>query len=249
MTSGREAARAKCVQLAKQGCSSSVIARQAGIPVKTVQRWMRAIKGNPAAFERGPWPARKGNVKANRKGLNPLSVTDRIKIREAIRHNPRRSLRKTTKAVAEFGISASRETIRKERMLEGLDPLHRSKKPALEAWQRSKRVVFCKNRRQFNWFDVASADEVEVSVMGALNTHNMVYYGYPGSRVPQLRTFKFPASKKYFCAVTPFGAPDPIEITGMRLNRSIHKLNSLTHSSSPVVSLCVNCITNAGLVT
>jgi hypothetical protein len=219
MTSGRQAARAKTVQLAKQGCSSSVISRQIGIPVKTVQRWVRSIKGNAAAFEKGPWPSRAGNKKANRKGVHPLSLHDRIKIREAIRHNPSRSLRKTVKAVAEFGISASRETIRKERMLQGLEPLHRSKKPALEAWQRTKRVVFCKNRRGFNWSIVASADEVEVSVMGAINTHNMIYYGYPGQKVPPLRSFKFPDSKRYFCCVTPFGAPDPIEITSLRLNQ------------------------------
>jgi len=145
-----------------------------------------------------------------------------MKIRDSIRHNPKRSLRKTVVALREFGIYASRETVRKERILEGLVPLHRTKKPSLYPWQAQKRLNFCRGHRGFDWFSVASADEVEISIMGSINTHNQVYYGYPNDPVPPFRTFKFPISRRYFCAVTPYGAPEPIEITSMKLNRFMY---------------------------
>lgn len=216
MTSGREAARAKAVELTKLGFSASVVARRVKIPVRTVKRWQNQIREYEGLFATGPRVNLKGNPRANRRGKAPLSKRDKLRLRDFVRRNPKVSFRNVAAQLKDKGIYASYSTVIRESAKAGIVTLHRPKKPEINYEQQQKRVVCAKNLLDFPWSTVVvSADEVEVSTVGSLNTHNQVFHGYPGQQVPPLRTVKFAPKRSYYCAVTPNGGLDPVEFTGL----------------------------------
>jgi hypothetical protein len=208
--------RGKVQLLRQEGYSQSTIAKKTGVPLGTVKMWCVAMQTDPKTFESKKSPKPRGNLHSKRDaGLPILSRHDKKKIADWCERNPRVSVRKQVPKLPQaIGVTASRSTVARVLKAYELKNLHPARKPALTPQMKRKRVVFAKANLDRDWSLVLSADEVEVSLDSGQNTHNAVYWAKAGTKVPPLRTHKFPASKRYFVAISIHGALEPVEYWG-----------------------------------
>lgn len=145
--------RFRVAEMAQKGFSARLIYAKMKkarvlVPLSTIGLWLQRLKANRNAFLTGPRRKHAGNVKANRKGAAPLSMRDRMRIREFVKKHPELRLRKSAKALP-GGIKASYSTVRRESRKHGMVGKHKAKKPRLTKAQRAKRRQFAKDNLGF----------------------------------------------------------------------------------------------------
>jgi hypothetical protein len=199
--------RNKVAKLFFQGFSSYMIGKQLAkekvvVSGRTIRDWVTRLEQNPDQYYAGRRYKHSGNTTANRKGAPPLSTHDRLRIRGFARQKKGlRALAKTLPA----GLKASRSTLRRESVKEGMVPLHRSHKPLLTRATKRKRLTFSVDTLNFNWLSVVFTDIVTVTQGAGINTHNDIVWDYKGTKVKPNPTTKKPMSESFFAAITSEG--------------------------------------------
>lgn len=155
MVSAKQQCRLHFIKLVYQGYSCSLIYREMikkGHPLSlsTVKSWRRRVLGNPHEFLSGKRRGARGNPRAHRKGLPPLSREDKLRIRACIRANPEQDMR-TTAAHLPEGIQASKSTVHRQKKLAGLRFRHPQPKPKLSRKQRKARREFARANLGREW--------------------------------------------------------------------------------------------------
>jgi hypothetical protein len=199
--------RNKVAKLFFQGFSSYMIGKQLAkekvvVSGRTIRDWVTRLEQNPDQYYAGRRYKHSGNTTANRKGAPPLSTHDRLRIRGFARQKKGlRALAKTLPA----GLKASRSTLRRESVKEGMVPLHRSHKSLLTRATKRKRLTFSVDTLNFNWLSVVFTDIVTVTQGAGINTHNDIVWDYKGTKVKPNPTTKKPMSESFFAAITSEG--------------------------------------------
>jgi hypothetical protein len=196
------------------GWSYSLIAKHLNVKLPTMKRWLRNLKRSRQTNSKAKRKTNKGNPHANRTDP-PLSARDRKKIVAVLVNNPRRPLRKTSKALArEAHLTASPSTLSRIARENDLEAGHRPRKPALSANDEARRLEWGLANRGRDWSNVLAVDEIDVDLNGSPNLHNMVYWHKKGTPVPPIPTHKFPVSRHYLLGCSARGALDPIPVVG-----------------------------------
>jgi hypothetical protein len=210
MVTGRQAARDKAFQLHQKGYSVYMIWKtlKSSTPVAfgTVKHWITALNKDGVTFLKGPASNKRGNPKAHRNGLKPLTRAEKFRAVNYVKSNPRIGYRRVPVAMKALGIGISKSAVHREAQAAGVKSFKPTPKITLKRYHKQRRLAFAQSREDFPWFIVSFTDDKTFYLDGSHNAQNERFHAMRKSDVPSAPKSKSLTNIKVHRCITSAGA-------------------------------------------
>lgn len=183
------ALRGRAAELFQLQWSLSRVAHELHIGKSTAGDWKKQWQSNPAEYESRPLRKR------NRTTYSPR---DAMEIRAFAEGHPRMSYREIARTLPRIDIQASKTTVWKHSVREGLRSFRTVPKPKLTAEHKRKRMTFATDKADFPFSETVCVDEFEISTNGV----STWFRAYSHDKVPDAPTKKFAPKLRFWAAIS-----------------------------------------------